>query len=158
MSRFCWYLQDSIFRKFPIETEVFVSKRKKKIMHIAFEKPLMAYYYFDEIIRFIEYWLRRNHFFLVVILFILAWIKVWSGKTTTFSCWKMQQKKGKEKMVSVLDGMYEDIKFSVSVSKSFWYIVKVLQVKKPYVWVRTPRGKILGLKQKKIVWNCREHN
>lgn len=72
MSRFCWYLQDSIFRKFPIETEVFVSKRKKKIMHIAFEKPLMAYYYFDEIIRFIEYWLRRNHFFLVIILFILA--------------------------------------------------------------------------------------
>ena len=72
MKRFCWYLQDSIFRKFRIETEVFVSKRENKIMHIAFEKPLMAYYYFDEIVRFIEqYWLR-NHFFLVIILFILA--------------------------------------------------------------------------------------
>ena len=63
MNRFCQCLLDSIFRKFRIEAEFFVSKKKKNA-HIAFEKPLLAYSYFDEIVSSIEqYWLRRKLFF-----------------------------------------------------------------------------------------------
>ena len=54
MNRFCQCFSDSIFQKFRTETEVFVSKKKKKnkTVHIAFEKPLMAYSFFDEILSF----------------------------------------------------------------------------------------------------------
>ena len=59
---FCQCFSDSIFRKFSIEVEVFVSK-KNKIVYIAFEKALMPYSFFDEIISFIEqYWSRRKLF------------------------------------------------------------------------------------------------
>ena len=46
MSIFCRCLSDSILKKFNIEADVFVSK-KKKLVHIAFEKPLISYYFFS---------------------------------------------------------------------------------------------------------------
>ena len=63
MNSCCRYLSDSSFKKFNIEAGVFVSK-KKKLVHIAFETPLISYYFFHELINFIEhYWSERKYFF-----------------------------------------------------------------------------------------------
>ena len=43
MNIFCRRLSDSIFKKFNTEADVFVSK-KKKLVHIAFKRPLISYY------------------------------------------------------------------------------------------------------------------
>ena len=56
IASFCRCLSDSLIRKFHVEAEVFLSK--KKIVHIAFDRPLISYDFFDEMISFIEhYWL-----------------------------------------------------------------------------------------------------
>ena len=63
MNIFCRCLSESIFKRFNIEADVFVSKRKK-LVHIAFERALISYYFFDELINFIEhYWHERKYFF-----------------------------------------------------------------------------------------------
>ena len=62
MNIFCKCLSESIFKMFDIEADVFVLK-EKKIVHIAFERPLISYYFFDELINFIEhYWHEDKHF------------------------------------------------------------------------------------------------
>ena len=63
MNVFCLCLASSICKKFRIEAEVFVSK-KKKLVHTALEKPLISYYFFDELINFVEqYWEERKFSF-----------------------------------------------------------------------------------------------
>ena len=66
MNVFCHCLASSIFKKFKVEAEVLVlkTKQKKKIVHVAFEKALISYYFFDELINFVEqYWEERKYFF-----------------------------------------------------------------------------------------------
>ena len=46
MNAFCRCLRESISRKFRLEAEVFVSKQKK-IVHIGFSQPLIAYSFSD---------------------------------------------------------------------------------------------------------------
>ena len=63
MNIFCKSLSESIFKRFNIEADVFASK-KKKLGHIAFERSLISYYFFDEIINFTEhYWHEHKYFF-----------------------------------------------------------------------------------------------
>ena len=46
-------LASSICKKVRIEAEAIVSKKKKSV-HIAFENPLISYYFFNELIKFKE--------------------------------------------------------------------------------------------------------
>ena len=55
MNAFFRRLSDSIFKMLRVEAEVFVSKRKKKIVHVVFDRPLMFYNFFYELIDFIEH-------------------------------------------------------------------------------------------------------
>ena len=76
--RFCQCLSDFYFSKISNRSRsaCLKKKRKKKIVHIAFEKLFMIYSFFDKIISFIEqYCLRRKLFFQVMVLSILARIK-----------------------------------------------------------------------------------
>ena len=53
----------SIFKKFNVEADVLVSK-KKKIVHIAFKRALIFYYFFHELINFVEhYWNKQKYVF-----------------------------------------------------------------------------------------------
>ena len=63
MNIFYKCLSEPVFKRFNIEADVFVSK-KKKLVHIAFERPLISYYFFDELINFIEhYWHEHKYFY-----------------------------------------------------------------------------------------------
>ena len=87
---------------------------KKKIVHIAFEKPLMAYLLLDEIISFIEqYWFRKKLFFQAIFCLSSHESKFEGEKPFHFFVEK-QNNKFFLKMDSVLERMYEDIEFSVS--------------------------------------------
>ena len=50
---FCCYLKDALSKKFSLDTDVFVS-RKKKDVHIAFKIPTLEYESFDRLIDFIS--------------------------------------------------------------------------------------------------------
>ena len=60
-------LSESIFKRSNIEADVFVLK-KKKLVHIAFERPLISYYFSDELINFIEHYWHERKFFIWQIL------------------------------------------------------------------------------------------
>ena len=45
---FCCYLKDVLSKKFSLDADVFVS-RKKKHMHIAFKIPISEYESFDDL-------------------------------------------------------------------------------------------------------------
>ena len=63
MNIFCRCLSDSIFKKFKIEVDVFVFK-KKKLVHIAFKRRSSSYCFFHELTNIIEhYWNERKYFF-----------------------------------------------------------------------------------------------
>ena len=65
MNVFCHCLSNSIFKKFNLEADVFISK-KKNLAHIAFVKLLMSFFFFffHELIEFVEhYWRERKDFF-----------------------------------------------------------------------------------------------
>ena len=51
MNSFCKYLKSSLNKKFRVEADVYVSK-KKKLVHVSFLNPLISF--FDDIVEFIE--------------------------------------------------------------------------------------------------------
>ena len=56
MNSFCRWIRSSLFQKFEIEVDVYVSK-KKKLLHLSFLKPLVSYPFFEELIDFLKnYW------------------------------------------------------------------------------------------------------
>lgn len=62
MNVFCCYVKYKLFRKFKVEIDAFVSK-KKKLVHFAFYKPLISYPFCDEIIDFVaSRWGERRNF------------------------------------------------------------------------------------------------
>ena len=62
MNIFCCYIRNELSKKFKIEVDVFMSK--KKLAHFAFYKPLISYSFFDEIIDFVVCrWEERINFF-----------------------------------------------------------------------------------------------
>ena len=59
---FCECLTDALCSKFDIGANFFVSKKKKKIIHISLKKPLIHYPFYKEIISFIrKYWEERKY-------------------------------------------------------------------------------------------------
>ena len=63
MNTFCAYIQDEIKKHFKIEVDVFVSK-KKMLVHFSFEKPLLAYPFFQDVIELVSLrWNKRKLFF-----------------------------------------------------------------------------------------------
>ena len=70
MNSFCGHLEQSLSKKFKIEVDLFVSK-KKKLIHLSLFKPLLSYEFFKEIIEYIRcYWHDRKIFFLDIFSFI----------------------------------------------------------------------------------------
>ena len=53
MNRFCRDLKLSLLRRFNIDVDVYISKRKK-LVHMSLEKPLFSYQYSEEIINFVN--------------------------------------------------------------------------------------------------------
>ena len=54
MNSFCKYLKSSLNKKFRVEADVYVSK-KKKLVHVSFLNPLISFFFFfDDIVEFIE--------------------------------------------------------------------------------------------------------
>ena len=49
---FCCYIKEGLSKKFRIEVDVFLSK-KKQLVNFAFSRPLISYPFFDEIIDFV---------------------------------------------------------------------------------------------------------
>ena len=59
----CTYIQDEIKKHFKIEVDVFASK-KKKLVHFPFEKPLLKYPFFQDVIELVSFrWNKRMLFF-----------------------------------------------------------------------------------------------
>ena len=52
MKTFCRYLKDQIQNELHINVDVFIS-RKKKHVHFTFERSLMSYLFYDELITFV---------------------------------------------------------------------------------------------------------
>ena len=52
MKVFCWYLKDALSKKFSLDADVFVL-RKKKHVYIACKIPISEYESFDRLIDFI---------------------------------------------------------------------------------------------------------
>lgn len=66
MNVFCCYIKEELSKKFTIEADVFVSK-KKELVHFAFTRPLISYPFYDEIIDFVvDQWEERKTFLLVI--------------------------------------------------------------------------------------------
>ena len=63
MNAFSRCLENSIFKRFRVETKVSVSKKKEKeIVYFAFDRPLLSCIVFHEY--FVEhYWLDRKRFY-----------------------------------------------------------------------------------------------
>ena len=63
MKLFCSYLKDVLSKKFSLDIDVYVSKKRKHV-HIAFKIPISDYEFFDKLIDFISSeWEKRNTFF-----------------------------------------------------------------------------------------------
>ena len=63
MNSFCRHLRVSLSQRFSIDVAVCVSK-KKKLVHLSLEKPLLSYHSFEEIIQFVnDVWQKRKLFF-----------------------------------------------------------------------------------------------
>ena len=63
MNRFCVNLDEFLQREIKIEARAYVSK-KKNLVHLSLNRPLLSYNFFDEIIRHIRYyWNRRKYFY-----------------------------------------------------------------------------------------------
>ena len=62
MNIFCYCIKEELFKKFRIEVDIFVSK--KKLVHFAFSRPLISYSFFDDIFEFVvcQWEDRRNYF------------------------------------------------------------------------------------------------
>ena len=57
MNDFCRNLMHSLIDKFEIDVDVYVSEKKKKLVHISSVKPLISYVFFGDIVQFIRsYW------------------------------------------------------------------------------------------------------
>ena len=62
MKVFCWYLKDALSKKFSLDADVFVL-RKKKHVYIACKIPISEYESFDRLIDFIpDEWEKRKIF------------------------------------------------------------------------------------------------
>ena len=65
MNVFCCYIKEELSKKFTIEADVFVSK-KKELVHFPFTRPLISYPFYDEIVDFVvDQWEERKTFLLV---------------------------------------------------------------------------------------------
>lgn len=63
MKNFCRRLRQSLSERFDIYVDVYVSK-KKKLVHMSLVKPLLSWYFFEDIIKFVkEYWNKRKCFY-----------------------------------------------------------------------------------------------
>ena len=62
MNVFCHCLSNTIYINLNTEMDVFVSK--KNLVHIAFETPLISFYFFCNLINFVKgYWNEGKYFF-----------------------------------------------------------------------------------------------
>ena len=63
MKAFCCYIKDKIQNEFQINVNVFVSRRMKHVP-FAFERLLMSYPFYDELIKLVyEKWDQIRNFF-----------------------------------------------------------------------------------------------
>ena len=63
MNSFCQCLRLALLEKFNIDVNVFVSK-KKKLLHLSLEKPLISYQSVKEIVSFVRnYWRQQKYFY-----------------------------------------------------------------------------------------------
>ena len=63
MNSFCVNLEEFLQCEINIEARAYVSK-KKNLVHLSLNRPLLSYNFFDEIIRHIRYyWNRRKYFY-----------------------------------------------------------------------------------------------
>ena len=64
MNIFCSNIKEVIFKKFRVEVDVFISK-KKMLVYFAFDKPLVSYPFFHDIINLVfSCWREQKKFFL----------------------------------------------------------------------------------------------
>ena len=61
MRDFCCFLKEEVWKNFSIRADVFVSKKKKKHVHIALKKSFSDHECFDKILKFIsDEWEKRR--------------------------------------------------------------------------------------------------
>ena len=54
MNSFCVCLSEALQSKFDIDANIFVLKKKKKIIHLPLQKPLIQYPFYKRTITFIR--------------------------------------------------------------------------------------------------------
>ena len=54
MNSFCVCLSEALQSKFDIDANIFVLKKKKKIIHLSLQKPLIQYPFYKRTITFIR--------------------------------------------------------------------------------------------------------
>ena len=70
MNSFCRCLRQALIEKFNIDVDIYVSKKKKKLVYLSLMKPLMSYENVKAINNFIRtYWNQQKYFFLTTFIF-----------------------------------------------------------------------------------------
>lgn len=141
MNNFCNCLESSLNKKFKVQAEVYVSK-KKELVHISLLSPLISYSFFlMKWSRLLKSTGTRGTFFIQrITIFFQDIMTALSGDTTTFF---QQRTSEKVKNVGPFRQAFRNFR-TTNASKFSQNLVKVLEINGSfYVLIRKRRAKIL---------------